>query len=315
MGENFKTFCVVNPHSANGRTGKNWPKIAEAVREAVGVFDYALTTRPLEAPDITREALANGYEMIVAVGGDGTNNEVVNGFFEDEKQLNPDAAFAVIPGGTGGDLARMLGIRNLPAAQIVQTLTGRDAVLTDVGKLYFTNHDGNKELRYYINIADLGIGGETVAIVNRTTKALGGRMSFLIGSLRGTLAYRNRHVVYSIDDGPKKEGRFYMIAAALGQYFGSGMWATPLSVHNDGLFDILVIGDISLAEMTKLGAKIYKGAHLDMKKVELVRGKKVTAESNEKVYLDMDGEQPGILPATFEIRPQSIRMKQLEPQD
>lgn len=315
MGENFKTFCVVNPHSANGRTGKNWPKIAEAVREAVGPFDFALTTRPLEAPDISREALAKGYEMIVAVGGDGTNNEVVNGFFDGEKQINPQAVFAIIPGGTGGDLARMLGIRNLPAAQIAQTLTGRDAVATDVGKLHFINHEGNREMRYYINIADLGIGGETVAIVNRTTKALGGRMSFLIGSLRGTLAYRNRHVTYSIDDGPKKEGRFYMIAAALGRYFGGGMKAAPLSVHNDGLFDILIIGDISLVEMAKLGTKIYKGAHLDMKKVELVRGKKLTAESNEKVYLDMDGEQPGILPATFEIRPKSIRMKQLKPED
>jgi len=315
MGENFKTFCVVNPHSANGRTGKNWPKLADAVRETIGAFDYALTSRPMEAPDITRKALAKGYEMIVAVGGDGNNNEVVNGFFDGEKQINPEAVFAIIPGGTGGDLARLLGVRNLPARRIAQTLTGRNAVVTDVGKLYFTNHDGNREMRYFINIADLGIGGETVAIVNRTTKALGGRMSFLIGSLRGTLAYRNRHVVYSIDDGPEKEGRFYMIAAALGQYFGGGMWAAPSSVHNDGLFDILIIGDISLVETVKLGTKIYKGAHLTMAKVELVRGKKITARSDEKVYLDMDGEQPGILPATFEIRPQSIRMKQLKPEN
>ncbi len=312
MNENFKTLAVVNPQSANGRTGKNWPKIATVVRDAIGPFDFALTTRPMEAPDLAREALAKGYEMIVAVGGDGNNNEVINGFFDEDEPINPEAAFAVIPGGTGGDLARILGVQGISCREVAETLRGRDAVRSDAGKVTFIDHDGKEAVRYFINIADLGIGGETVAIVNRTTKAFGGRMSFLIGSVRGTLAYRNRHVRYRIDDGPQIEGKFYMITAALGQYFGGGMQSAPLAVHNDGLFDIMVLGDLSFGEILKLGTRIYKGGHIGMDKVERFQGKKLTAVSDEKVFLDVDGEQPGVLPATFDILPGAVRMKQLK---
>jgi len=313
MTENFKTFLVVNPHSANGRTGRNWPKIAATVRDAIGAFDFALTTRPMQAPELTRQALAKGYEMIVAVGGDGNNNEVINGFFDNDKPINPEAVFAIIPGGTGGDLARILKVRGLPYSEVVKTLKGRNAVRSDSGKVTHIDHGGKEVVRYYINIADLGIGGTVVEIVNRTTKALGGKVSFYIGSLRGTIAYHNKHVKYRIDDGPEQEGKFYLIAAAIGQYFGGGMQIAPLSVHNDGLLDIMLLGDMSFVETLKLSGKIYKGQHLNMDKVQRLQGKKLVATSEEKVYIDVDGEQPGILPATFEIMPGSVRMKQLPP--
>lgn len=312
MGDNFKTFVVVNPNSANRRTGKRWQQIAQAIKNAIGTFDFALTTRPMEAPDITRGALAKGYEMIVSVGGDGTNNEVINGFFDNRKPINPEAVFAVIPGGTGGDLARILGVRGIPIEDVANTLKGRDALLSDAGVVRLISHDGKEIERYFINIADLGIGGETVALVNRTTKAFGGKMSFFIGSLRATLAYRNRHVRFSIDDGETREGKFYLIACALGQYFGGGMRIAPLAVHNDGLLDFMIVGDTTFLENVKLGTKIYSGAHLDMPKVERLQGGKLYAESDEKVYVDIDGEQPGILPATFEILPRTVRMKQLK---
>lgn len=312
MSGNFKTFVVVNPNSANRRTGKKWQQIAQAIKNAIGVFDFALTTRPMEAPDITRNAIAKGYEMIVSVGGDGTNNEVINGFFDNRKPLNPQAVFAVIPGGTGGDLARILGVRGVSVEEAAATLKGREAVRSDAGVVKLISHEGREVERYFINIADLGIGGETVAVVNRTTKAFGGKVSFFIGSLRATLAYRNRRVRFSIDDGEMREGKFYLIASALGQYFGGGMRIAPLAVHNDGLFDFMIVGDTTFLENVKLGTKIYSGAHLQMPKVERLQGKKLYAESDEKVYIDIDGEQPGILPATFEILPQTVRMKQLK---
>jgi YegS/Rv2252/BmrU family lipid kinase len=311
MDEHFKTFAVVNPHSANGRTGKKWPQLADLIRHEIGTFDFALTSRPMEAPDITREALGKGYEMVVSVGGDGNNNEIINGFFDGDKPINPDAAFAVVPGGTGGDLARILGVRGIPMEDVVKTLRGRDATRSDAGRVMNTGLDGKPQKRYYINIADLGIGGEAIVVVNKTTKALGGFMSFLIGSTRATLAYHNRYVKYRVDDGPEEEGRFYLITAALGQYFGGGMQVAPLSVHNDGLFDIMVLGDMSFMENVKLGTKIYTGKHLSMSKVKRLQGKKLYAESNEKVFIDIDGEEGGILPATFEILPGAVRMKQL----
>jgi len=311
MSEHFKTFAVVNPHSANGRTGKRWPEIAAAMRAAIGPFDHAMTERPMHAPDITREALRKGYEMIVGVGGDGNNNEVINGFFDGGKAINPEAVFAVIPGGTGGDLARILGVRGISLEEVVNTLKGREATRSDVGRVTLTGHDGKPAIRYFINIADLGIGGEAVAVVNKTTKAFGGFMSFLIGSLRATLAYRNRHARFSVDDGPVEEGKYYLVTAALGQYFGGGMRVAPLAVHNDGLLDIMVLGDMSFMENLKLATLIYSGKHLSLPKIKRLQGKKLYAESNEKVYLDVDGEQPGVLPATFEILPGMVRMKQL----
>lgn len=312
MTDHFKTFAVVNPHSANGRTGKRWPQIAEALRAAIGAFDHAMTTRPMQAPDLTREALQKGYEMIVSVGGDGNNNEVINGFFSDGKTINSEAVFAVIPGGTGGDLARILGVRRMALEDVVRTLQGREATRSDVGRVKCAGHDGKPVLRYFINIADLGIGGESVAVVNNTTKAFGGFMSFLIGALRATLAYNNRHVRFSVDDGPVEEGKYYLITAALGKYFGGGMQVAPLSVHNDGLFDIMVLGDMTFMENLKMATLIYSGKHLTLPKIKRLQGKKLYAESNEKVYLDVDGEQPGFLPATFEILPGMVRMKQLQ---
>lgn len=312
MADHFKTFIVVNPHSANGRTGKRWPSIAAAARNAIGTFDFALTTRPMEAPELTREAIARGYEMIVSVGGDGNNNEIINGFFDNDKPINPAAVFAVIPGGTGGDLARVLKVRNLSPQKIAETLKGREAARSDAGRIVLTDHSGKPATRYFINIASLGIGGEVDAIVNRSSKALGGKLSFMIGSLRGFLTYKNKRVKFRVDDGPEKETRVFLIAAALGQYFGGGMHVAPLSMHNDGLLDVMVLGDFSFADTLKLQGKIYKGQHLGMEKVERIVGKKLIAVSDEKVYLDIDGEQPGTLPATFEVMAGAVRLKQLK---
>lgn len=310
--DNFKTFVVVNPHSANGRTGKRWPAISAAIKEAIGPFDYSLTNKPMQAPDLTREALQNDYEMIVAVGGDGNNNEVINGFFDNDKPINPEAVFAIVPGGTGGDLARILGVRNIKIDKVAETLKGRDAVPSDAGKLTFIDHSDNEVSRYFINIASFGLGGEVDAIVNSSSKALGGKLSFLLGGLRGFIRYKNKKVKFSVDDGPEREEKIYIVSVALGQYYGGGMQAAPNSIHNDGLFDIVVFGDFTFTDSLKLQNKIYKGAHLDMPKVDVSRGKKLVATSDETVLLDVDGEQPGRLPATFEIIPGTVRMKQLK---
>jgi len=220
--------------------------------------------------------------------------------------------FAIVPGGTGGDLARILGVRNIKIDKVAETLKGRDAVPSDAGKLTFIDHSDNEVSRYFINIASFGLGGEVDAIVNSSSKALGGKLSFLLGGLRGFIRYKNKKVKFSVDDGPEREEKIYIVSVALGQYYGGGMQAAPNSIHNDGLFDIVVFGDFTFTDSLKLQNKIYKGAHLDMPKVDVSRGKKLVATSDETVLLDVDGEQPGRLPATFEIIPGTVRMKQLK---
>lgn len=178
----------------------------------------------------------------------------------------------------------------------------------DAGRVRYTAPAGRELTRYFINIADFGIGGETVARVNRTTKVFGGFLSFLWGAGVTMVKWKNKDVRIKIDDGPVQERRIQNVVVANGQYFGGGMWVAPQAVPDDGLFDIVMFGDISLGESLRNGARIYKGTHLEMEKVSRVRAKKLWASSEENVLIDMDGEQPGFLPASFEVLPKAISL-------
>ncbi len=176
----------------------------------------------------------------------------------------------------------------------------------DVGLAVFQGHDGKKTKRYFINIADMGIGGETVARVNRTTKAFGGFVSFLWGTLATLVTYRPKKMVYSID-GKEKEEVVTMIVVANGRFFGGGMHIAPTAMPDDGLFDVVVIREAGLLDFLKYGSYIYKGEKIDAEgRVEYLRAKKVEGRCDDLVYIDVDGEQPGVLPASFEIIPSAI---------
>jgi YegS/Rv2252/BmrU family lipid kinase len=258
--------------------------------------------------ELTRVALREGFEMIVAVGGDGTLNEVVNGFFEAGSPVNPDAVLGTICRGTGSDFIKTLGIsKNIEAA--ARQLRGRSVRQCDVGR--FTSRDGNGDEieRYFINIADFGIGGEAVARVNNTTKAFGGFISFLYGTLKTLVFYKGKIVKLKIDDYYEAERKINNIVVANGRYFGGGMQIAPRAEVDDGLFDILVIDDMNLMESVLNISRLYKGAHIDHPKVEYFRGKRVVAESAEDVLIDVEGEDGGRLPATFDIIPGAIKVK------
>ncbi len=306
--DNYHTYFVVNPHSANQRTGKLWPSIKSLAEKHLGEIGFGLTEQQGHAVELTREAIKSGYEMIVSLGGDGTNNEVVNGFFEDGKPINPEAVFAVVCSGTGSDLIRTAGIPR-DFNESLPMLSGRDAKPTDVGHMTLQDHSGEEVGRYFINIASFGVGGEVDDRVNRTSKVLGGRLSFLWASLRGTLAYKNKTVEIDLDDGGPFTRRVFNVAVANGQYFGAGMRTAPEAVMDDGMFDVVILGDFSFTEELKLTRKIYDGAHTVMDKVESFRAKKVVAKSEERVLLDVDGEQPGMLPSSFQVLPAAIKMK------
>jgi YegS/Rv2252/BmrU family lipid kinase len=308
MGQHFRSYFVVNPHAAAGRTGRVWPAIKSQAEALLGPVDFGLTERQGHAVMLTRAALKEGFEMIVAVGGDGTNNEVVNGFFEDDRVINPEAVFAVVCSGTGSDLIKTVGVprefeKSLPL------LAGREAKATDVGRMIFHDHHGRETRRYFINIASFGVGGEVDERVNRTSKILGGRASFLWASLLGSLAYKNKPVTITLDNGEPLERTVFNVAVANGRFFGAGMQTAPHAAVDDGLFDVVILGDLALVDQIKLMSAIYKGQHLTQPKVESFRCRTVRATSPERVLLDVDGEQPGMLPAAFEIIPAALRMK------
>lgn len=293
-------MVIVNPNSANGSTRSDWSSIKEKLDDVVGTFDHRFTEGPNDATGVAREALKSGYKTIVSVGGDGTNNEIVNGFFDGDEPIGGDASLAVISRGTGSDLIKTLGIpKDLDKA--IAILAGGRTKPIDVGRMTFVDHQGKESLRYFVNITSFGMGGAVDERVNRTTKVFGGFVSFLWATLVTFLTYKNQVVQFQVDDGEMRETSIMNVAVANGKFFGGGMMVAPEAVMDDGLFDIIVLGDMGPIESMLNGSKIYKGTHVDHPKVESLRGRKVAANSRERVLLDVDGEQPGMLPATFEI--------------
>jgi len=303
-----KAFLVVNPNSANASTRRIWPELEEKIKSAIGPFDWKFTGEMGEATTLTREAINNGYDLVVAVGGDGTNNEVVNGFFDGTKQLNPECGFGFICRGTGGDFRKTFGWTT-DMDEAIQRLTTDEFMPIDLGRFTYLDHNDQEQMKHFINITSFGIGGLVDHYVNNTTKMLGGKMSFFLGSARAMLAFKNKKIHLKIDDVFDDDILINSVAIANGKFFGGGMKMGPTAEIDDGQFEVVVMGDLSKAEVVMLSSSIYKGTHVEHPKVLKFKGKKIIAESSEEVLLDMDGEQPGKLPCVFEVVPKCLQLK------
>lgn len=304
----LKTFLVVNPQSANGRTGRRFAEISAAVRAGVGPVEHAFTTRAGEATALTRAALGRGFRRIVAVGGDGTANEVINGFFEGDRVIDPEAIFALIPRGTGGDLKKTFGWSDA-LGEAVKRLSSPTLGRLDVGRLRFVDHEGQPALRHFVNIASCGISGRVDAEVNRSSKALGGALSFKLASLKALLRYANPPVRVRFDGGPEERlPALTCLAVGNGRYFGGGMMVCPDAQPDDGIFDVTIWQRFGLKDFVLKQGAIYGRGHLKMDGVRTLQAKRVEASSDVEVLLDVDGEQPGRLPASFEVLPAAIRI-------
>jgi YegS/Rv2252/BmrU family lipid kinase len=302
------TFAIVNPASDNGATAKRWRRILTALEEKVSGLEWRFTEGPGHGTQIAREALHAGATTIVSVGGDGTNNEVVNGFFQDGRAINENAVFCMLPSGTACDFAKVLSIpRNIETATDV-LVNGRPTEC-DLGKASFRSHDGNTVERYFLNVADIGIGGETVARVNRTTKAFGPLVSYLYSFLVTLVRYKNKPVQLTLDDKDLGNRIIRAIAISNGKCCGGGIQVAPEALVDDGLFDVFVVGNIGYLDTLRHFPKLYAGKPILHREVSMMRGKYVSATSSEKVLIDFDGEQPGTLPATFEMIPGGIKIQ------
>ncbi len=307
MNENLKTFAVVNLKSANGRTDRLWPDIKRVLAESIGDFEFAFTTGQYTAPNIAKQAIESGFDRIISVGGDGTLNEVVNGFFENDKPINPKAVIGVISMGTGADFIKTMGMPK-PYQDAVRIIKNANTKTLDIGKIKFVSHSGKETVRYFINIADAGIGGETVDRVNRTTKAFGGFISFLWGTIMTLVTYKNKNITIILDNNKSYNTEINMLAIANCQFFGGGMHIAPKAVPDDGVFDIVTIGKAGFIDFLRNSSKIYKGTHINDPMVGYTHARHIELTSTDRVLLDVDGEQPGMLPAIFDIVPRSIKV-------
>jgi diacylglycerol kinase (ATP) len=307
-----KTVFVVNPHAGNGATGKEWPRIKNRATDLLGPFDYCITAGPGDATRMTRDHLLKGADRIICVGGDGTLNEVVNGFFDENTPLGKSAVLGFVPNGTGCDFCRTIPIPTGLEASLETIRQGHTRTI-DLGLIRYRDHEGHTRTRYFHNIASFGLGGEVDDRVNKTSKACGPFVTFIWGTLASLFAYGKKRIRIQVDAEAGQTVDVLNIAVANGRYHGGGMLVAPDAATDDGLFDVTIIGAMSLPLVFWHLPKLYTGGIKRIRQVSMTTGRRVTASSDERVLLDIDGEQPGTLPAELSIVPGAITMIMKKP--
>jgi YegS/Rv2252/BmrU family lipid kinase len=298
-----RLLVIVNPKSRSGATGRRWRAVEEKLRDSLGELEVERTRGPRDAERIAREGVRAGVERIVVAGGDGTTSEVVSGLLS--AGLEKYAEVGLLPLGTGGDLARTLEVpRDLDAA-IARLVHGASRRL-DAGHARFRDRAGRESSTHFANIASFGVSGLTTELVNRTTKAFGGRASFLLGTLRALAQYRSAPVALRVDDELVYQGRLNLGTAANGQFFGGGMRVAPDARLDDGLLDVVVVGDLSKARLVANLPRLYAGTHLAHPAITHRRGARVEARGGAETWVEIDGEPLGTLPASFEVIPKAL---------
>lgn len=309
--------AIVNPRSGGGRTGRAWRVISETLEKELGPVRAHFTASPstphfLPAAELTRKALKDGAQLVIAVGGDGTISEVVNGFFEAGAPINPEAHLAILNAGTGGDFRRTFDLPDDAAEGVKHIASGRTRRI-DIGRLTFIAEDGQETDRYFDNIASFGLSGETVRAVNSATwqKSLGGNFTFFWATLMTALRHKTRPVRIVTDTGFDRTLNIGLAAISNGRYFGSGIKMAPEAEPDDGLFDLVVMRDLTFMDLLTGTGSMKEGTHIAGEKVSTARAAWVTATplGTEPVLLDVDGEGPGRLPARFEILPGAITLR------
>jgi diacylglycerol kinase (ATP) len=298
---------VVNPASANGKTGRRWPGIVREAKAAGLDPDVRLTDAPGHAIELTRQALRDGARRIIAVGGDGTVSEAVNGFFDGDVAVAPEAELAVVCRGSGCDFIRTFGIpKNSERALRVAARGGLRTI--DVGRICFTGPDGRPAQRRFANVASAGMTGVAAEIANRSDKPLGATVAFAWAAVSAIVGYHNVRFAIQIDD-RRLERVCNNVIVANGRYFAGGMKILPGAEPDDGALDVLVFGDISKRDLALNLHKLYRGTHITHPKAELDRGVRIEVTPDQPLPIEVDGEVPGTTPASFDIHPAALRLR------
>ena len=295
------SIVIVNPASASGSTGEAWPQIASDLRSQFGPFRALFTQYRGDAAALASEAARKGAKFIIACGGDGTISEVANGILSSGK----DVELGILPSGTGGDFRRTLEIPSQSRAAARVLRTGR-TVRIDVGRVSFVDHEGTVAMRYFLGVASCGMSTEVIQRVKAR------RISFAASLLQTALRTVPIHLVVQLDDSQERRLVVSNLCVANARYFGGGMKIAPDAKLTDGKFDIVGVGDLSTLKLFTSAPKVYLGSHLSMPEVSHALARKITvrpADRSAEISLEVDGELPGKLPATFQIIPETLRVR------
>ena len=303
MAQHLHTVFLVNPASANGSTGRRWPELARRAAAAGLEGATLFSERQGHLAELAREAALDGAELLVVVGGDGSVNEVANGL----AGLGRQPEVAIVPRGTGWDFSRTFGIPRKVDDAVHVALEG-DVRTIDVGRASYRAWDGSDATTSFANVASAGMSGAIAQRANETTKALGGKASYLWATFAVFSGWEATEIEVVVD-GERRTGRMFDVVVANGRFFGGGLQICPEAEPDDGLFDVLTIGDVTKRDLVLTMPKMYRGTHLPHPKAELLRGPSVTVTSETPLPIELDGEQPGTTPATFEVAAGALRLR------
>ena len=280
---------------------RQWPCIESLLRQGGLSFDYQYTESRGHALELSRLAAEQGYGFLIAVGGDGTIHEVVNGLLSSNAG---SVALGIIGTGTGNDFIKSIGIPK-DYIQSCHKITEGHRFKVDVGQVEYTDKSGQRAKSYFINGAGVGFDAEVAYGSKRMPHFMGSTVPFVLSLLRLLPFYRNKNVRLSID-GRGAERRVLSVVVTNGAYFGGGMRIAPQAVLDDHYLDVIIIGDVHKVELLQVFPRVYKGTHVTHPKVSVDKAGLVSVECDQRILLQADGELLGGGPVMFKVIPSAI---------
>jgi YegS/Rv2252/BmrU family lipid kinase len=300
---------IVNPRSGGGLSERRWARLRGRITDGLGEFDSAFTAAPRDATEIAAGEAAAGRRLLIALGGDGTISEIADGILR--AGAGASVELGLIPRGTGGDFRRTLDLPSDPELAARRIKEGRVQVI-DAGRARYVAHDGTEAVRHFVNVASFGFSSAVATRANASSKRFGGKLAFLAATVRAIVTYDNTDLWLTVDQGERQRRRVLLAAVGNGRFFGGGMKICPGAELDSGALDVVVVGDFSRGEVLARVSRLYDGTHLELEDVTSARARTLAADLVEPeaiVPIELDGETPGRLPASFEVLPGALRVR------
>ncbi|MBZ9894080.1 diacylglycerol kinase family lipid kinase [Mesorhizobium sp. BR1-1-6] len=311
----MKVGVVLNPIAGGGWLKRHWSEVAASLKNHFGDFELRETQAEGDAERLALDLAANGFDLVIAAGGDGTASEVADGLLQASKENGRASELGLLPCGTGIDFARGLGLPKEVDATLKRIAEAKGRAV-DAGRICYIDDHGALASRHFVNIASLGLSGATDRAVNADKRKgnVAAKTLFLCRTVVEFARYRFQDVTISVDDGAPVEARMALVAVANGKFFGGGMMIAPDAELTDGQFDIVILRAASKLKLIWDIRLLYGGRHRNHPAITILRGKKVVVEplgdvEKNGALVDIDGESPGRIPATFEILPGALTLR------
>jgi diacylglycerol kinase (ATP) len=304
-----RTVLIINPRRGHG-AGAQLDKMELVLKALAMRYDKQFTEHSGHARVLAEHAVSEGYEIVVAVGGDGTVNEVVNGI------VGSSTTLGALPLGGNNDFLRSLGISTWQEACLI-VAKGAEAQL-DLGLAEYVQEDGREASRYYAVLADIGFGSQVVLNTpGRFKHSLGGGLGYVI-SLYRTAAQgqaRARRMRVEGDGEVCYDENLLLVEALNGSYAGGGLKVAPDARMDDGLLNVFVAKEMHWLAIWALFPRIYRGTHLEHEKAGYFRAREVIVEAERETVVSVDGDVVGHTPSRLCIVPGALKVRCKAPAD